>query len=128
MKDRCNNPNNPRAEHYSEKGITVCARWQLSFANFLEDMGERPEGMTLDRIDVNDGYHPGNCKWSTPVEQMRNTSRVVMSMELARAIRHRLTTWTGSQRALARLISTETGIKDETIREVLKGRLWKEQT
>lgn len=71
MRQRCNNPNNTGYQWYGGRGITVCERWD-SFANFVADMGKRPDGMTLDRIDVNGNYEPDNCKWSTQTEQMRN--------------------------------------------------------
>lgn len=72
MKCRCNNPNTLYYKNYGGRGIKVCERWNKSFKNFLEDMGERPLGTTIDRIDVNGNYEPSNCKWSTPKEQINN--------------------------------------------------------
>jgi len=71
MKDRCLNNKNKRWNRYGGRGITVCGRW-LNFKNFYEDMGEKPAGKTLDRINNNDGYYKNNCKWSTPSEQQNN--------------------------------------------------------
>ena len=71
MKRRCTNKNYIQFKDYGGRGITICKRW-LKFANFLEDMGERPTGKTLDRINTNKNYSPTNCKWSTPSEQSRN--------------------------------------------------------
>ena len=72
MRQRCFNPNNPAFKNYGGRGITIDPRWN-SFEAFFEDMGEPPEGMSLDRIDNNKGYSPDNCKWATRVQQGRNT-------------------------------------------------------
>ena len=71
MLSRCTNPNYAGYKNYGGRGITVHERY-LKFENFLKDMGEKPAGLTLDRIDNNKGYEPGNCKWSTHKEQNQN--------------------------------------------------------
>ena len=75
MRSRCNNPKTTQYENYGGRGITVCERWN-SFENFLTDMGERPQGTTLDRWpNKNGNYEPGNCRWSNPQEQVKNRRR-----------------------------------------------------
>ena len=71
MKDRCINPNNKAYHRYGGRGITVCKRW-MEFINFLEDMGQPPRGLTLDRIDNDEGYNKSNCRWATVVDQAKN--------------------------------------------------------
>lgn len=72
MRDRCYLRSNGAYAMYGGRGTTVCDRWRDSFENFLADMGERPPGTSLDRIDPFGNYEPGNCQWSTPTEQARN--------------------------------------------------------
>jgi hypothetical protein len=71
MLQRCTNPKRDYYHHYGGRGITVCDRWKI-FTNFLEDMGARPTGTSLDRIDPNKGYYKENCRWATSAEQSSN--------------------------------------------------------
>ena len=75
MKERCTNHKSKNYPQYGGRGITVCHRWLDNFEAFIEDMGERPRGTSLDRIDPNGNYEPGNCRWSTAQVQGRNQRR-----------------------------------------------------
>ena len=86
MKARCLNPRDANYHNYGGRGIIICDRWLESFQNFLEDMGERPEGLSLERLDVDGNYEPSNCVWASPTEQcfnrrkFKNTSSIYVGV------------------------------------------------
>ena len=110
MKRRCSATNLRCYKWYGGRGITVCDRWLNSFDNFLKDMGERPVGTSLDRIDTNGNYEPSNCKWSTIIEQQNNRRT------------NRFFYYNGSMKTISE-ISRSVGIKRGTLyyRMVVKG-------
>jgi len=71
MVSRCKYPSRPGYENYGGRGIKVCRQW-MKFENFLHDMGVRPEGKSIDRVNNEKGYRPSNCRWASPVEQANN--------------------------------------------------------
>lgn len=101
MKSRCENQNNKKYHIYGGKGISVCERW-MTFHNFIADMGERPLGTSLDRIDGRLGYSKDNCRWATPKTQANNK-------ESNRVLKARGKSMTVAQ------WSSEVGIKANTI-------------
>lgn len=88
MHQRCSNPNNKDYSDYGGRGIRVCRRWD-KYENFLADMGDRPDGMTLDRRDNSKSYSKGNCRWVTMSRQNRNRRDT------------RMVTWNGKTQPLA---------------------------
>lgn len=71
IRQRCTNPNNPDYKNYGGRGIGLCERWE-EFSSFLADMGEKPDGYSIERVDLNKHYEPSNCKWIPIGEQSRN--------------------------------------------------------
>ena len=85
MITRTTRPDHPRYPDWGGRGITVCDQWR-DFRNFLADMGERPPGTTLNRLNNDENYEPGNCEWSTPAEQARNQRRTKLTPAKIREI------------------------------------------
>jgi hypothetical protein len=87
MRRRCANPAVVGYENYGGRGITVCERWS-SFDNFLADMGERPPGTTIDRVDTNGNYEPSNCRWATRKQQALTRRTTVLNETAVALIRY----------------------------------------
>lgn len=87
MLRRCYRVKDKAYPNYGGRGITMCDRWRSSFEAFLADMGERPPETTIDRIDVNGNYEPGNCRWADVITQVHNRRATKMSYDLADEMR-----------------------------------------
>lgn len=118
MIQRCTNPKVHNYQYWGGRGITVCERWK-DFENFLEDMGVRPSGTTLDRINTDGNYEPGNCRWATDVQQARGRSNA----KLTEADVVRIREISGRTQAS---IAEEFGVHQSTVSDIRSGRRWQE--
>lgn len=116
MIQRCTNPNHVHYSQYKDLGIDL--RW-LDFSSFLEDMGLRPVGMTLERINNNHGYSKKNCRWASAKEQQRNKRNTVLSLELAASVR-----LLRSEGFKIKDIASELGLNKSTVTNVLYRGNW----
>ncbi len=127
MRSRCNNKNHSRYVDYGGRGIKVCLEWD-SFYQFYKDMGDRPLGKTLDRIDNNGPYCKENCKWSTITEQNRSSRRCKLTLEQVEMIRKENRVRKGGKPKEGQLttkqIAAKYGVAYGTIRCIFTGQNW----
>lgn len=118
---RCRNPRDARYSSYGGRGIRVCERWASSFENFIADMGPRPSSKhSLDRIDNDGNYEPGNCRWATRSQQMRNHRGVKLLESDIPFIRH----WINKGYSQPE-IAAAFGVNRRTISQINTGVKWK---
>ena len=119
MVKRCTDRNATAYHLYGGAGIEVCERW-LSFENFLDDMGERPEATSIDRIDPGKGYFAGNCRWATIIEQARNRRTTRLNQESVKVIKYFL----GKKEKTIQQLANAYGVSCGAIAKIKSGQTW----
>lgn len=121
MKSRCNNKNHHAYNSYGGRNIKICNRWN-DYVNFLEDMGDKPEGLSLDRIDNNGDYSLDNCRWATRSEQQRNKKNTRLNEIAVKVIRYMFEVKGYGHTRIGRAMN----LTREHIRDIVTYRIWRE--
>ncbi len=120
LRNRCNNPFTPDYKYYGGRGITVCPTWD-NFKQFAADVGPHPgNGLTLDRVDTNKGYMPGNVRWATRKTQSRNRNYCQLDEAAAREIR--LAYWGDCANQVT--LAARFGVSQKMISNIIRGEAW----
>lgn len=121
MKERCYKKNNHKYYRYGGRGIIVCPQWKHSFKTFISDMGVKPfPKAQIDRIDNDGNYEPSNCRWATPLQNIRNASCTKLTIKQAKEIRQIYKTSNLFQREIGDLY----GVSQTTIYSIVNNKTW----